>query len=597
MLTRWRFLRVAAGAVPVLFVASLALADGKFFANLVPNPGSLDAGIDTDGDGTNEEPNIPLCPGSNEDTDVGICDSGASAGAACSLAIGDSDCGTGMEACDDLDPDGITDADRATSLVYGANGKKVITKKSKCQVKDQTLKVTVFFADTDGDGTFEDTDTDENKMGTASLGVCDESEASDPNGYLACKTAANCQNINICPANAQDNADRPCGDNTDCGVTVASNRGHCSVTTTTECKLDSNCPAAETCEEDASCGKGCFGTAVDAGDGCASTADCTTPNICRTRQDGFGNCLSGDEYWVQLVAQIGSNADNSPACAQDCIAGVDVGGGTVCNVGTCDGGGRDGQLCDAITGGSILTRGCPGGGSCETTGLPAGSALSPSRDELSFNFTLAGTPASLTLFCPMVFNGVGFPFESSPTTGKGKLTASLNLADAFAPSNMGLEVKGCFIHDQAGEGHCTSDTPKKPCDDNGDCTMGTCVSLDGISHNLPLGVVVDDNSLVMGHEIDSAYVKNACPNNTLLLSQGYLETAVGGGGLNINVPVSRILAAAGGTGGKIKCDANADCNSTTFPGGCIGGNCMKCNDNSDCTTAGHTCQPNYTCNF
>lgn len=294
------------------------------------------------------------------------------------------------------------------------------------------------------------------------------------------------------------------------------------------------------CAKDGHCKvKSCNG-GDNAGEPCAVAGDC--PNgTCDGAKIDIGPCLSGDEYWLQALLYVGSNADNTPACDPLCQASqVDpLGGDETCVVGVCDGGDRAGLPCDTFSGG-VFVGGCGDlPAFCDTSGDGSG-VITPQSDALADEMLVEvdAPPLNLTLrfLCPFEV-GQDYPFEVKK--GKGKVKAETGLTGAITPANVPVEVKGCFVHDQAG-------------DEGGGTHAGN------MSHVLRLGVFADP--------ITSSAGKEPCPSYTTVVSQGNT-----GGIFSINAVSSPILGVSG-VGGEVKCTADGNCKSGQF---CCGGACSK----------------------
>lgn len=138
-----------AGAALVLSSASSAWAGSKWQSALVRPPVTLDAGVDLDGDGTNDTVPIPRCQGSaspGAGDSYYICVGGQHDQKPCTPQIeGPDPCATGDPAdCRPCQgPDGVTSADEPTPGRY-------ILGKSKCSFSGSKLSLSAQFEDSLG---------------------------------------------------------------------------------------------------------------------------------------------------------------------------------------------------------------------------------------------------------------------------------------------------------------------------------------------------------------------------------------------------------------------------------------------------------------
>jgi hypothetical protein len=332
------------------------------------------------------------------------------------------------------------------------------------------------------------------------------------------------------------------------GITTAdAERGRCSNALTTRCLADLDCGAGtcislrpdskkSKCQVSGTSVKGTFALRdvnkdktfepplADTVPGGTCTSDasmCTKDTDC-----AGGFCTNGDEFWMQVQAQIGVNQDNTPPCAPDCVAaarlclgGICLTGGPLsctdsaecdlaCMIGLCTGGSDAGAPCDAA--GGVLLSDCNGGG-CAAAFAPAPAGTG---DEISIVVpdTAAGD-ISAVVYCP-----VAASFSIPGELKKGKVSFKSDLLKAFPigidPSIPVTSIQ-CNVHDQP--------------------------SAEELIQDLVLGAVVLGSEPGMCH-------KEPCPA-TLVVS----DLA------GVNTPVSPIIASTGETAGNtVKCDAVGD---------------------------------------
>jgi hypothetical protein len=262
-----------------------------------------------------------------------------------------------------------------------------------------------------------------------------------------------------------------------------------------------------------------------------------------------GPCLSGDEFWAQAIVMVASNQDNSPPCEIDCM-GVNPDDGT-CLIGRCIGGRRDGQVC-GVPPMNVFVGTCPGiGATCSAANRSVPSRPDPATSDvvhLALDLDQCGHPDVTVAFnCPLLY-AFAAPFDVR--NGVGRWRSSLKIRGAFVPPTVSIELLNVFVHDNGAGSGSTSPV---------------------LSQVLPVGIYLSAPPDPSG-TVSSAF-NFPCPNLTIPVSECAMVNL-----LQIDVPVSPVIAAGGFLGGKIECTKDAECARDQC---CCGGICVPYGDCPD----------------
>jgi len=390
-------------------------AEGRVKANMVPPPVTYDAGNAVVGVANDAKP-MPGCTGGVQDA-VPVCLGGSSRGSRCEDLVDSSDCELGAEpgVCALLtEPDGITTGDAPTK------GLVVVPKKSSVQAKKSKIQGKFFLIDPD--------QTVERRPGKFKFSC-------DPDVNANCSTDP----LGYCSGGPLDG--EACEKAKDCNDP---DPGWCD---------------AGTC----ACEGG--GDACDSYDRlCRSDGDCELG----------GDCLSGDEWWLQCDATIGSNTDDAASDTDNCILAAtstppeynadtkayELSGVVAQGVaGICEAGPsgpdhpREGLVCQLdedcqppSSPNCADPENCDSDDTC-SCGFTNGKYVALDNDEVCFQGSVPVLGAAYLCVMRPFTVSLDYPLELKKGKGKVKVDVAEPQLSTHIPQDVPIQVNGCYLHE------------------------------------------------------------------------------------------------------------------------------------------------------